>query len=813
MVFNLWLILILFVLEIRQSYQIGKFLGPVNYLKSHSDIGKPFIKRFVNGCEIKLSSRKNVCSGQLCTKFPSECIKLNITWLALEETGIGKLDPFSFENFTLLKELFIVKNQIRILENYTFYNLNNLEYLNLGGNLIQTIEKYAFEGLKNLENLILIKNELTTITLLAEALVPTLSSLQILNIGPNQFAEIKKDDFNLLRQNKIKELDLMFCGINYIHPQAFNIFKNLEYLSLRMNERLSSKILCDLFSNMTDIVPLERLDLSGISDLNKDKNFFILLNKLRLKTLYMNAVEITDIKDEMFPNMDYLEELHMDKARVRKIGDYAFNPLKALKSLFLGRNVLSEITKGLLLPHLENLDLSGFPMSSLMLEIKDNIFMNMSSLKSLDLSYKIISIYRNTFAGLIKLEKLKLENCKMQFIELGSFTHLKSLKMLDMKNNQLFQTNSYSVQMFHGLVSLETLILNENKLNSIDSLFNRLFSLKYLDLNYNLIKNIKPENFFNLTNLQTLYLRGNILVEWKKKTFSRNKNMNFMDISKNKIKTISSSMLNDIKNLKQVNMSDNPFVCNCELLIYLNWANDTNTTIINYSVDEDAYICHVPIEFSNRKLISMHKTLLYDCKTKIKPALLGLLAILLFLLLTVVFAGYVYRRKLKNRPLNLDNNKEFIYDAFISYSTNDSDWVFNIFLPHLENRTNDLKLCVYDRDFVAGKGISECILDSIKCSRKTILIISNHFLQSRWCKFESDLAHHILVDEEREGLLLIKLEELDTKFITPHMNYLLKAKIHLSWNENLNEQEIFWKRLNDALVRPRSKKKRRSAII
>lgn len=807
------MILLLLISEIRQQRRINEysnkiFLGPAKYLGSHSDIGKPFVIINAEGCKIKFSSKKVYCSGQLCYKFPNKHLTFNISWLALEETGIRSLDPYSFRNFTSLKKLLIVKNQIRVLENYTFFSLDKLESLNLGGNVIQVIHKHAFEGLKNLQELILVKNELSTIKPLAEALVPTLSSLQLLNIGPNQFEEIKKDDFSILNVNKIKTLDFMFCGIINIHPEAFNVFSNLQSLSFRKNERLSSKILNEVISNMANKVPLRELDLSGISDLYKDKNLFVQLDNLHLKVLYMNAIEMTDINDGIFPTMNYLEELHLNNAHVRKVGDNAFHYLKSLKSLFMARNILSSVAKGLLLPHLEDLDLSGFPQSSLTFQIENFTFVNMSKLKTLNLSHKIISIYKNTFAGLVNLENLKLENCKMQFIEENSFKHLNSLKILNLKNNQLFQTRSYNEKMFSGLLSLETLILSENKLSlSEDDLLSRMFNLKYLDLNSNLIEKIGSQTFSNLLNLQSISFRENNLVEWQARLFIKNKNLSFVDLAKNKIKSATTSMLSDFENLEQIDLSENPFICDCQLLPFLNWINNTNVTIIDYSEEDDTYVCHSPNDLSNRKIVSVHKTLRNTCRTKVKQALLGLLAIILLLFLISVIGGYIYRRKLKNRLIYPDSDKEYLYDAFISYNTNDSDWVFNTFLPHLETRSNDLKLCVYDRDFVAGRGISECILDSIKCSRKTILILSNNFLQSRWCKFETDLAHHILVDEEREGLLLIKLEELETKFITPHINYLLKAKIHLNWGVKENEQEIFWKRLNDVLQRPRLKKK------
>jgi len=159
------------------------------------------------------------------------------------------------------------------------------------------------------------------------------------------------------------------------------------------------------------------------------------------------------------------------------------------------------------------------------------------------------------------------------------------------------------------------------------------------------------------------------------------------------------------------------------------------------------------------------------------------------------------------------------YDAFVSYNVNDSDWVFNKLVPSLEElsfdntesgiekskesiQRNNVRLCVYDRDFIAGRPISECIAESIRTSRKVILVISNNFALSPWCRFETDLAHNTLTDQNREGLILIKLEEIDNEMlekVAPQLHFLLKTRIYLSWSSDLKEQEIFWKKLRRAL--------------
>jgi toll-like receptor 13 len=50
-------------------------------------------------------------------------------------------------------------------------------------------------------------------------------------------------------------------------------------------------------------------------------------------------------------------------------------------------------------------------------------------------------------------------------------------------------------------------------------------------------------------------------------------------------------------------------------------------------------------------------------------------------------------------------------------------------------------LCIQYRDFEVGKLIVDNIVESMKESRKVILVMSNAFATSEWCHFEVLLAH------------------------------------------------------------------------
>jgi hypothetical protein len=75
---------------------------------------------------------------------------------------------------------------------------------------------------------------------------------------------------------------------------------------------------------------------------------------------------------------------------------------------------------------------------------------------------------------------------------------------------------------------------------------------------------------------------------------------------------------------------------------------------------------------------------------------------------------------------------------FVSNSSEDNATVLSI-IGELEER---FKLsCIYaDRDFQGGKDITANIREGMSQSLKVLLFLSPNFLQSGWCKYETDAA-------------------------------------------------------------------------
>lgn len=122
----------------------------------------------------------------------------------------------------------------------------------------------------------------------------------------------------------------------------------------------------------------------------------------------------------------------------------------------------------------------------------------------------------------------------------------------------------------------------------------------------------------------------------------------------------------------------------------------------------------------------------------------------------------------------------YMYDVFVSYSEQDRQWVLDELLPNLE-KTEDISVCLHERDFQVGVSILENIIYCMDQSRTLLLVMSESFLLSHWCQFEMHLAQHRLLETRREQLILVLLEDIPKIKRSKTLQYLMKTKTYIIW--------------------------------
>ncbi|XP_041349532.1 toll-like receptor 2 [Gigantopelta aegis] len=118
------------------------------------------------------------------------------------------------------------------------------------------------------------------------------------------------------------------------------------------------------------------------------------------------------------------------------------------------------------------------------------------------------------------------------------------------------------------------------------------------------------------------------------------------------------------------------------------------------------------------------------------------------------------RRRCRQLP---EVEVEIKFDVFVSFDSQDSDWLMEEVANFLEDDLN-LKLCIHERDFEGGKMIIDNIVDCMDQSEKIIMIVSNNFARSNWCQCEVKMALNQQFEIHKDVIVVIR-EMVDRKYM------------------------------------------------
>jgi len=104
---------------------------------------------------------------------------------------------------------------------------------------------------------------------------------------------------------------------------------------------------------------------------------------------------------------------------------------------------------------------------------------------------------------------------------------------------------------------------------------------------------------------------------------------------------------------------------------------------------------------------------------------------------------------------------DFINRLFISYSSKDFGWVTENLISILEKHSIDYS--IHSRDFELGRPIVQNMADSVYGSRQVLIVLSENYLASNFCREELHMAIQRGLDVGDSSLILVKINDLKKK--------------------------------------------------
>nr|XP_034334722.1 toll-like receptor 4 [Crassostrea gigas] len=348
---------------------------------------------------------------------------------------------------------------------------------------------------------------------------------------------------------------------------------------------------------------------------------------------------------------------------------------------------------------------------------------------------------------------------------------------IDLSGNMLTYVNK-----IEGLDNLFYMDLSSNILKTVDNgAFASLRKLEYLDISNNehlglaVLPNVT--NGLNQTNIKVLKVdqiscpggRSNIL-QRHHLSYLDNTSLLELSIATNRIETLEPCVLSRLpKSIKRLSIARNRLIAAAYVLEYHSLVN---VEVINASLRNSPFPFLRTISGS-----------LYRNRWKIR------------------YMRYtLFQRARDSHLLSSSSDDLFLYDAFVSYTSKDRDFVIKDMIQKLE-QDNGVQLLIRDRSFIPGEFKCQQIVRSIQESRKTICVVSKRYLKSAWRDYELNMARveGVEVRKSMRYVILILLPEVCNGGYPKKISDFLKRDCFIEYPDDPAGYEEFWQRLCSAL--------------
>lgn len=236
------------------------------------------------------------------------------------------------------------------------------------------------------------------------------------------------------------------------------------------------------------------------------------------------------------------------------------------------------------------------------------------------------------------------------------------------------------------------------------------FGYNFIELHVedNNITKLPTQNLTGYMQVAELYARNNAIADLLPENLPSS--LHLLDVTQNRFVMMNRSVieaLNSSKQLANLQLSENKWRCDCDSLHFLNFVQQNQRKI----GDIGQLVCEDGKHFST---ITANDLCYEDMTALVIVSIVLSVLGLLIGLFTVLYFSYHMEIKIWLFTHNLclwlvseeELDKDKLYDAFISYSHEDEEFIADHLVPTLEKEPMSFKTCVHVRDFMPGEPIS-----------------------------------------------------------------------------------------------------------
>lgn len=728
-----------------------------------------------------------------------------LMFIGLEHNQLDTLPHGIFRNQRKLEYAYLTNNSFTELSGDLFNNATNLMGIHLSKNQLRAISPAFIRNQVNLEFIALDGNSLTT---LPRNLFDHSTKLNYINLWNNRLHEIPTEIFD-----RLEDLDTINLGGNFLTSISENQFVNARKLRfLAMTRNKLQAIPVGLLRNAQNLNVLY-LNNNSLTSLPTD----LLQSSTELRKIDISNNHLQAIPDDMFKNQNELLELHLDGNKLNCIHANALKNALKLRKLNLKNNELESIEFLRPLDAVRSLE----PFDGSFLDLSLNHFQNfewklMTGLflrfASMDLSNnhlqrihfgteEIESLQNQWKYKLILNNNPMICDCQLAYTikKLSSFITF-DIDDLECKNRHEIHVH-YAFQM--RIDDMFCPIDHEAKCRFFVRKRDGFLKIDCSDIGLKEPLNIPqiPKDILNSFKISKCYLniennQLRVLPDLKLPKFNwitaikagnnaigsieinnLSEKLTFLDVNNNRMTHLNENVkdfLHQHSGIKLL-LKGNNWICDCSFHKFVRM-NSNRIDYLNITCD-DGKLLHTKSDWC-----------------PMEKFFVAILILLAFLIGFSIAFYYKYENEIKvwlyarglfpalTNDTNYDSSK--MYDAFISYSHHDEDFVFDKLMPELEQGPIPFKVCIHTRDWLCGDYIPDQISRSVECSRRTIVVLSQNFLKSVWCRMEIRAAHRTALAEGRVRLILIIYDDIGhIDQMDADLKVYLWTNTYLKWGE------------------------------